>query len=370
MKKSPIKACVIVGARPNFMKASPLIKAMKKNRRFIPILIHTGQHYDANMSDAFFKDLALPKSDAFLGIGSGTHAEQTAKVMLAVEQEFIRKKPDIVIVVGDVNSTLAASLTAKKMGIKVAHVEAGLRSFDWSMPEEINRILTDHLSDFLFTTEPEAARNLIREGISPKKIFPAGNVMIDSLLENTAKIKASKIIERLHLTGKKYAVLTLHRPQNVDNEKNFLNLMRLLLKAVKSMPIVFPVHPRTKSNLQKAKPKLSKENLKNLIAIDPLGYIDFIKLVSDSVMVLTDSGGIQEEAPALGKPVLVLREKTERPEAVIAGTVKLVGTDQKIIVTETKQLLHNHDHYQRMSIAHNPYGDGHAAERIVSALGK
>lgn len=366
-----VKVAIIVGARPNFMKAAPILKAMKQNGSFEPVLIHTGQHYDALMSDVFFKDLDMPAPDIFLGIGSGTHAEQTAKIMLAKEKYLIEMKPDLVLVVGDVNSTLAAALTAAKLNIPVAHVEAGLRSGDRTMPEEINRLLTDQISDLLFTTEPSGAENLKREGVAPEKIHFVGNTMIDSLIQNLPKIENSKILEKLNLQKGKYAALTLHRPSNVDTkeglEKIFQALEPVLKKiASQNMSVVFPVHPRTRAKIAEFFPQLQ---LVGLIFTEPLGYSEFIKLVQLSRFTITDSGGIQEETSVLGVPCLTLRNSTERPITIEVGTNTLI-TDQELsrgkLQAEVDKILSGQ--YKQGKIP--DLWDGKAAERIVAILSK
>jgi len=296
-----IKIILVAGARPNFMKIAPLVREMSKYNRFILKIIHTGQHYDWEMSQSFFEDLELSQPDYFLGIGPGTHAEQTARVILKFEKVLLEEKPNLVIVVGDVNSTLAASLTSAKLSIPVAHIEAGLRSFDRKMPEEINRIVTDALSEYLFTTCKEADRNLEREGIPKNKIFFVGNVMIDTLLKLRNKSEKSDILKKLSLRKKNYSVLTLHRPSNVDSIKTFKNIMRALKLISEHTLIVFSIHPRTKKQIEKFK-LMDFFNVARCIG--PLGYLDFLNLMKNSKFVLTDSGGIQEETTVLGIPCL------------------------------------------------------------------
>lgn len=361
-----IKAVIVVGARPNFMKAAPIIRAMNKSGVFEPILAHTGQHYDYNMSKSFFEALGLPKPHLYLGVGSGTHGAQTAKVILAMENHLLQKnsRPDLVIVVGDVNSTLAAALSARKLNIPVAHVEAGLRSFDETMPEEVNRRLTDQISSFLFITEESARKNLLREGVDAKKIYFVGNTMIDSLYKNLPQIKASNILDKLNLSPKAYAILTLHRPSNVDNYENFSKILNIIEHVEKKMPIVFPMHPRTLKQLDSLRLKGRLDKLKRVVVTKPLGYNDFIKLVADARFILTDSGGIQEEATVLKVPCITLRENTERPVTVEIGTNIVAGTNPANIKKNINKILRI-----RASKSKIPkYWDGKAAERIVKIL--
>lgn len=359
------KVLNIVGARPNFMKVAPIYAEMKRRPAdFEPLIVHTGQHYDAAMSDAFFTDLGMPEPDVYLGVGSGSHAVQTAKVMLEFEPVALREKPDWVLVVGDVNSTIACALVCSKLGIKVAHVEAGLRSCDRSMPEEINRILTDSISDLLLTTSQDADENLRREGVPAEKIKFVGNVMIDSLLRNLKIAESSRVREDLGLNGD-YAVLTLHRPSNVDDENSFAGLLGALLKISERLPIVFPAHPRTKAKIEEfgLSDQVGNSNIK---LIEPLGYLDFMRLYSGARMVLTDSGGLQEETTALGIPCLTLRENTERPITIEMGTNILVGTDPASIRSAAFGVLDDTDFGRNAKIP--PLWDGKAAERICDVL--
>jgi UDP-N-acetylglucosamine 2-epimerase (non-hydrolysing) len=363
VNKKTIKIINVVGARPNFMKIAPIMRAMKPYRKIKPLLVHTGQHYDANMSDAFFKDLELPKPDIHLEVGSGTHAVQTARVMERFEKVLFKEKPDLVLVVGDVNSTLACSLAASKLHIKVAHVEAGLRSFDRRMPEEINRVLTDHMSDFLFTTCEDADRNLSKEGIERDKVFLVGDVMIDTLLYYMSfpyREASHSIVEEMP----EYAVMTLHRPSNVDDKDTFKRISRALNRIAKSIPIIFPVHPRTRRQIKRF--GFEKYYNGNIKLLDPLGYLDFIKLYPKAKMVLTDSGGIQEETTVLDIPCLTIRENTERPITIKEGTNILVGTDENRIVKEAKKILRG-KRKRRKTIK---YWDGKAADRIVKILAR
>ncbi len=356
-----IRLLAVAGARPNFMKIAPLMKELaKRSDRFEPILVHTGQHYDQAMSESFFRDLEIPEPDVNLGVGSGSHGEQTAQVLVAIEKLLVERKPDVVLVVGDVNSTVAATLAAVKLHIPVAHVEAGLRSWDRSMPEEINRVLTDAVSDWLFTTEPSAETNLLREGVPGDKIHFVGNVMIDTLLAHRERARHLDTLERLGLKAGGYAVLTLHRPSNVDSPDQLRRLFGVLSRLGDRLPVVFPVHPRTANAIRN---NLQGERL-NLHMTEPLGYLEFLRLLMDAQMVLTDSGGIQEETTALGVPCLTLRESTERPVTVSEGTNTIVGTDPKAIeVAIEKQLASPSQSGRRPAL-----WDGHAAVRIVDIL--
>jgi len=374
MKRKIIKIIIVAGARPNFIKAAPLLKEFKKYRQFKPILVHTGQHYDYNMSGSFFKELDIPKPDYNLEVGSGTHAWQTAEIMKRLEKVILKERPKSVIVVGDVNSTLAGALTAAKLHIPVVHIEAGLRSFDMSMPEEINRVLTDRISDFLFVTEPSGIRNLVKEGISRKKIFYVGNIMIDTLKNQKPKIKNKrykpKIFKQLNLKPKKYAVLTLHRPSNVDDRKILKNLLETFKIISQKIPIIFPIHPRTKKQIKKFKLKIkiclptNRQGNCKLKIVTPLGYIDMLSLMANSKFVLTDSGGIQEETTVLKIPCLTLRENTERPITVEIGTNTIVGRDRNEILKQVNKILSGK--YKKGKIP--KYWDGKTAERIVKFL--
>ncbi len=363
--KKKLKVVIVVGARPNFIKVSPLIRAMKaRGDIFEPILLHTGQHYDNLMSDVFFKDLDLPKPHFFLGVGSGTHIQQIVKSMLALEETLVKIKADLVIVVGDVNSTLAGALAAKKLSIPLAHIEAGLRSFDETMPEEINRILTDRMADYLFITEDSANKNLAKEGIELKKIYFVGNTMIDSLHYYMPQISKSLILNKLALDKNNYVVLTMHRPSNVDNKEHFSNIFKALCFIQKNIPIIFPVHPRTRKQMEEMGFEKKFEKLKNLILIEPLGYIDFMKLVKESKMVLTDSGGLQEETTFLGILCLTLRENTERPITVEIGTNIITGSNIEKIIEEVQNILDGKVKQGKVP----KYWDGKAAQRIVKIL--
>jgi len=318
---------LVCAARPNFMKVAPLYHALKKEHWAKPVIVHTGQHYDLNMSDAFFEDFGLPKPDIYLGIGSGTHAEQTGKVMIAYEKVLNDQKPDLVVVVGDVNSTMAVTLTVSKLGIKVAHVEAGLRSFDRTMPEEINRLVTDALSDLLFTPSEDADENLLREGISVDKIKRVGNIMIDTLVAHLERARQGRPYNRFGLRENNYVFVTLHRPSNVDDERSILQIMDCLINLSKKLPVMFPVHPRTRKNLVQFGLMEESNNSKKLMLCEPLGYHETIGLVDKARFVLTDSGGLQEETTFLGIPCLTLRPNTERPITISQGTNKLTSLD-------------------------------------------
>lgn len=360
-----LKILNIVGARPNFMKIAPIVREMtRRETEFLPLIVHTGQHYDEAMSDSFFRDLGIPAPDYHLEVGSHSHAVQTAKIMMAFEPVVLQEKPDWVLVVGDVNSTIACALVCSKLGVRIAHVEAGLRSRDRTMPEEINRILTDSISDLLLTTSQDADENLKQEGVTEDKIKFVGNVMIDSLFYNLDKSKESKIREDLNLTQNEYAVLTLHRPSNVDEREVFTRLLDALIPISEKIPIVFPVHPRTRGNIEKFgfSEKVANSGIK---LIEPLGYLDFMRLYSGARLVLTDSGGLQEETTALGIACLTLRENTERPITITHGTNILVGTNTEKIKQSAFEILNGN---QKADIKIPPLWDGRTAERICDAL--
>lgn len=354
----------IVGARPNFMKIAPIHRLMLNSEKFQPRLVHTGQHYDAAMSKIFFDELGLPEPDAYLGVGSGSHAYQTAEVMKALEKIMFEEKPDLVLVVGDVNSTLAASIVAAKLCIPIAHVEAGLRSGDRTMPEEINRILTDSIADFLFITEKSGVENLKREGIPDEKIFLVGNVMIDSLCMHLKKADASIILEQLSVGERGYSLVTIHRPANVDNPENLQKILTAFNEIQKSIKIIFPIHPRTRKMIHTFGFQNQVDQMQNLKLIDPVGYFDFIKLMEKSLFVLTDSGGIQEETTYLKIPCLTLRENTERPITIEVGSNMLVGMNPEIIIQQSQQIIAG-----KWKDSQIPgLWDGHTAERIIQIL--
>lgn len=355
-----MKILTIVGARPNFMKIAPLMWEARRRPDIFVRLVHTGQHYDEKMSEVFFRDLNIPRPEIELGVGSASHAVQTADVMTRFEPVLLKEKPDAVVVVGDVNSTLACALTAAKLGIPVAHVEAGLRSFDASMPEEINRILTDAISRWLFVSESSGVVNLRREGIPEDRIHYVGNVMIDSLHQSRQQSERSHILQNLGISSGGYAVLTLHRPANVDNPDVFSSLLSAIQRLQRELPIVFPVHPRTRKVLD----RFDLSTFPQLRLVDPLGYFDFLKLLSHARMVLTDSGGIQEETTVLSVPCLTLRDNTERPATVDEGTNVLAGLQPDRIIDVALQVLANPPGAAR--IPH--LWDGKAAARILDIL--
>ena len=359
-----IKILNVAGARPNFMKIAPLMKEMGKTPEIHPVLVHTGQHYDEKLSQLFFDELHIPRPDIHLEIGSASHAVQTAKIMMAFEEVLLRERPALVVVVGDVNSTIGCALPATKLHIPVAHVEAGLRSFDRNMPEEINRVLTDAISDVLFVTEPSGEENLLQEGIPREKIFFVGNVMIDTLLANKTKADQSSILQTLKVSPQNYALLTLHRPSNVDVKATFLRILQALADIQTHLPIIFPIHPRTRKRIQEFGLIENIESMENIRLIEPLGYLDFLKLMAEAKLVLTDSGGIQEETTILNVPCITLRENTERPITVEQGSNVIVGTDPQRIITESKQVLQGKTPSAKMP----DLWDGSAAKRIVNIL--
>ena len=352
----------VVGARPNFMKAAPVMRAARA-AGFEQILVHTGQHFDERLSQRFFDDLALPAPDVHLGVGAGSHAEQTARVMLGLEPIVARARPDFVVVVGDVNSTVAAALTAAKLGVPLAHVEAGLRSFDRTMPEELNRIVTDALADLLLTPSPDGDENLRREGRPEAAIRRVGNVMIDALDQHLPAARARHIAERMDLPPHGHAVLTLHRPANVDRPERLMHLLGLLGEVAHRLPVIFPVHPRTRARLA----ELPSPPPPGIRLVEPLGYLDFLGLLDTARLALTDSGGIQEETTALGIPCLTLRSSTERPITVSEGTNVLVGDDAHRL-REALEAALGRDPAERAATVRPALWDGHAAERIVAEL--
>jgi UDP-N-acetylglucosamine 2-epimerase (non-hydrolysing) len=355
-----MKIVAVAGARPNFMKIAPLMWELRRREGVTSYLVHTGQHYDEKMSKLFFEQLHIPRPDVDLNVGSGSHAVQTAEVMRRFEPVVLEQKPDAVVVVGDVNSTIACALTAVKLGVDVAHVEAGLRSFDRTMPEEINRILTDAISRWLFVTEPSGMVNLRNEGVPDDRLFLVGNVMIDTLLACRDRAEESPVLEQLGVGKGGYAVLTLHRPANVDDPAVFGRLMGAVGAVARQVPVVFPVHPRTRRSLAAA----GAEGQPRLVLTEPLGYLDFMKLVAHARLVLTDSGGIQEETTVLGVPCLTLRNNTERPVTCEQGTNRLVGLDPEAIVRAARDVLAAPPPCGRV-----PEGwDGKAAGRIVDVL--
>ena len=389
-----MKVIQVVGARPNFMKVAPLHRAIQKLAGWTSKIVHTGQHFDAKMSDVFFTQLELPKPDFFLGIGGGSHTEVTAKIMVAFEKIVEAEKPDLIIVVGDVTSTLACTLVAIKMGIKVAHVEAGLRSFDRSMPEELNRILTDSVADYLFVTEESGLQHLKNEGVADERVFFSGNVMIDSLVRYQEKAKTTTILEDLglatsdsrlataaeqrlatsdsglstsdsRLATSDYIVMTMHRPANVDTKEGLESILELIELSSKDTKIIFPIHPRTRAHMEKFGLADRLDQAKNLIMTEPLGYLEFIQLMSNATAILTDSGGIQEETTYLGVPCLTFRDSTERPITVTLGTNQLLSDlDPKKTYAALAEILAGK--VKKGSIP--PLWDGKAAERIAAQL--
>ena len=355
---------VVVGARPNFMKVAPIYRAAVKHNEIDFFIVHTGQHYDGGMSGVFFDDLGLPEPDVHLGVGSGTHASQTGRIMVKFEEAVLEHGADLVIVVGDVNSTLAAALVAVKLGIPLAHVEAGFRSYNRDMPEEVNRVLTDAVSDFLFTPSKAASSNLLKEGIDEARIFLVGDVMIDNLLADAERASRSEIGRSLGVESGGYAVLTLHRPANVDSEGALLTIIGALRNLSGRVRLVFPLHPRTKKMLLKHGLLGDLMGIENLIISPPLGALDFQWLLTNARFVLTDSGGVQAETSALGVPCLTLRERTERNETVRLGTNVLVGLDRNKILLEADKVLAG----SKPVSAWIPLWDGQASSRIVETL--
>lgn len=362
-----MKLLHVVGARPNFMKVAPVWQAIAETN-YEQTLVHTGQHYDVAMSDVFFTDLGLPAPEHYLGVGSGSHARQTAAVMTAFEQVVETIKPDWVLVYGDVNSTVAAALVCAKLLIPIAHVEAGLRSNDRTMPEEINRLVTDQLADRLFTPSADGDANLLREGIAGHKIFLVGNVMIDSLVRLLPVARRSTVLARIGVSAGEYAVLTLHRPANVDDDRELSRLVMLMAELAERLPIVFPVHPRTRQRLSTLGPAADALANGNVRLVDPLGYLDFLRVMSAARLALTDSGGIQEETSYLGVPCLTLRTNTERPITIDHGTNTLVGHDLELCATLFHAIIDDEFAWDRRPAGGIPLWDGHAAERIVASF--
>ncbi len=357
MNNKKVKIVLVAGTRPNFVKVAPLLESFQKIDAFEVQLIHTGQHYDSNMSDIFFKQLSIKEPDFYLGVGSGSHAQQTARIMIEFEKILIQEKPDLVIVVGDVNSTLACAIVTKKLHIMLAHVEAGLRSFDIKMPEELNRIVTDRISDLLFVTEESGRKNLLHEGVDEKKIFFVGNVMIDSL---------KKVISRLsvpeYLRDVDYGLVTMHRPENVDNRERLREIINALKEISQNLKLFFPIHPRTRKNMERfGILDLLKDA--NILFGEPIGYIDFLGAIKGAKVVFTDSGGIQEETTVLGIPCITLRENTERPVTVTHGTNIVVGTKKHDIIAAFYRQISNP---KQGTIP--PLWDGNAADRITKIL--
>ena len=359
-----MKIVHVVGARPNFMKIAPVMKAVARAGFAEQKLVHTGQHYDVSMSDVFFSDLGMPLPDIHLGVGSGSHAEQTAKVMVGFESVCAAEKPDLVVVAGDVNSTLACAIDCAKLLIPYAHVEAGLRSFDMTMPEEVNRIVTDRLCDLLLTPSSDGDENLRREGVADERIFRVGNVMIDTLFDHLPRARKQGAAQKLGVDGGRYAVLTLHRPSNVDDAGVLVGLISALDEVQREIPIVFPAHPRTRKRFEEFGLTERVAALPGLRVCEPLGYLDFLGLMSQASLVLTDSGGLQEETTALGIPCLTLRENTERPVTVTEGTNTVVGVDPERIVAAARSALSGNGKAGRIPAL----WDGKASERIADVF--
>ncbi|WP_036165308.1 non-hydrolyzing UDP-N-acetylglucosamine 2-epimerase [Massilia sp. 9096] len=361
---------LVAGARPNFMKIAPIVRALQDQQALSFKIIHTGQHYDREMNDVFFEELGIPQPDVFMAAGGGSHAQQTAKIMIGFEELCIKERPDAVLVVGDVNSTLACSIVAKKLNIPVAHVEAGLRSGDMAMPEEINRLVTDSISDWFFVTEPAALEHLRREGKDEKAIHYVGHVMVDNVLyqadklghTDTSGFETSAWKRARQDAGERYGVVTLHRPSNVDDAASFARIAGALKEIATELPLIFPVHPRTRANLEKFGIDLGP----NITLAGPQAYMAFLNLWKDAAVALTDSGGLQEETTALGVPCVTIRENTERPVTVDEGSNVLAGTDPAVIVQEARKILRGEGKQGR-----RPHlWDGQAAQRIVAVLAK
>ncbi|MGH8468045.1 MAG: non-hydrolyzing UDP-N-acetylglucosamine 2-epimerase [Gammaproteobacteria bacterium] len=363
-----LKVINVVGARPNFIKMAPIVEAMNRYPEEIEhLLVHTGQHYDERMSKSFFVDLGMPKPDIDLEVGSGSHAEQTARIMVKFEKVCMREGPDLVLVVGDVNSTMACAITAKKLGIRVAHVEAGLRSRDMSMPEEINRLCTDVVCDYLFTTDHFANENLLAEGVTPDKIFFVGNVMIDTLLKHKELARGIGLVERWGLKPGEFATLTLHRPSNVDDRVTLGGILDALSEIAKAIPIIFPIHPRSRKMVEQfgfCGYFTAADKPQGLWLTDPLGYLEFLHLNMNAMMVITDSGGLQEETTVLGVPCVTLRNNTERPITCECGTNFIVGNNRDNILHYTSRILNR----EMLHGSVPEKWDGKAAERMVEIL--
>jgi UDP-N-acetylglucosamine 2-epimerase (non-hydrolysing) len=365
MNYKHIKVISVVGARPNFMKVAPLHRAFKNYPHIESKLVHTGQHYDEKMSAVFFEQLELPHPDYYLGVGGGSHTQQTAKIMLAFEEILATEQPDLVLVVGDVNSTIACALVAVKMGIMVAHVEAGLRSGDRTMPEEINRMLTDTLADLLFVTEPSGITNLRREGISGEKIHFTGNCMIDSLVFYQEKSSRLPVLEQNNLRSKNFLLITMHRPSNVDTQSGLETMLRMIQLIAAQHPVVFPIHPRTRNNFELHGLLPALEVIENLILLEPQGYLEFQQLMAHAIAVLTDSGGVQEETTYLQVPCLTFRESTERPITVEVGSNVLLATlNPELACAKVIEILNGDWKQGKVP----DLWDGKAADRIVAVI--
>jgi len=360
-----IKIICVCGARPNFMKIAPIMRAFEATGNFETLLVHTGQHYDENMSRLFFDELQIPRPDINLDVGSASHAVQTAEIMKRFEPVVLEFKPDYVLVVGDVNSTIACGLVVVKLGVKLIHVEAGLRSFDRTMPEEINRVLTDRVSDLLFVTDQFAVDNLKNEGVDADKVHFVGNVMIDTLMANRRKSQKSDVLNRLGLSAKGYAVITLHRPSNVDDMDKFAEIITAFEEIEKEMKLVFPIHPRTRNNIRGSELEGKVEAMDNLLLLEPAGYLDFLCLMSSAALVITDSGGIQAETTILEVPCMTLRENTEWPVTIIEGTNRLVYVTAEDILKNYREIriVGRQDSHRIPR-----FWDGKAAQRIARII--
>ena len=356
----------VVGTRPNFVKMAALYREMRTRQGFEPTLVHTGQHYDANMSRIFFEELGLPEPDIDLDVAGGSVIRQTCNIMQRLDAVLEERLPDVMVVVGDVNSTLAASLTAMKTGVTLAHVEAGLRSGDRTMPEELNRIVVDHLSDMLFVTEQSGMDNLRREGIDDERIFFVGNVMVDTLMDNIEKAKKSDILHRIELSPNSYAIATIHRPANSDDRDALGEILGALCEISRDIPLLLPLHPRTRQRIEEFGLWTLIEEEKGFMVSDPLGYLDFLSVMAHARVVFTDSGGIQEETTILGVPCITMRNNTERPITIESGTNKLAGTHGADIIHAYRSLTTGN----KKSYPHPPLWDGKAAGRILDILEK
>jgi UDP-N-acetylglucosamine 2-epimerase (non-hydrolysing) len=355
----------VVGARPNFMKMSPLVEALDRDPGgHAHLLVHTGQHYDEHLNDSIFRDLGLRSPDIHLGSGSGTHAEQTSRIMLAFEKLVAERKPRMVVVAGDVNSTLACSVVAAKANVPVAHLEAGLRSGDWTMPEEINRIVTDRLTRLHLTPSPDGDENLLREGANPQGIVRVGNCMIDSVISHIDAARRGAALERFGVAAQGYALATLHRPSNVDDAQRLTRLVQVLTQIGANLKVVFPVHPRTRARLQAAQISETSLAARSLLLAPPLGYLEFLQLQDSAKLVITDSGGVQEETTVLGVPCLTVRDNTERPVTISQGTNKLVGSNPDVLPREVDEILAGR--FKRGRVP--DLWDGHAGERAAEAI--
>lgn len=348
----------VVGARPNFMKVAPLLLAASQRSGHEHLLVHTGQHYDETLNDAIFRDLALRAPDVHLGVGSGTHAEQTGRIMVAFEPVVRERRPSLVVVAGDVNSTLACSVVAAKAGVPIAHLEAGLRSNDWAMPEEINRLVTDRLTSLFLTPSADADENLRREGVPSTAIVRVGNLMVDTLVRNLERARRGDALARFGVSRGGFILTTLHRPSNVDDEQTLQGLIEVLATLAEDVPVIFPMHPRTRARLA------SNGSIRKITMVEPLGYLDFLQLEDAARVVLTDSGGVQEETTALGVPCLTMRENTERPVTVTEGTNKVIGSDPRRVLAETREVLRRKHPLSRVP----DLWDGRAAQRAIDAI--